>query len=230
MQIIPVILSGGSGTRLWPLSRKQYPKQYLPLAGDNTMLQETILRLSGLGKLADPIIICNADHRFLVAEQCQQIDIENPVILLEPVGRNTAPAIAAAALQSIKQTDDAVLLVLSADHVIQNIDAFHQAINIASQQAQKGKLATFGIVPTDANTGYGYINVGTGVDVTIREMAEIMKEVVGFKGRLTFDATKPDGAPRKLINITRLSNMGWKYSTDLEDGLDITYKWYLNRG
>ena len=157
MKIIPVILSGGSGTRLWPLSRKQYPKQYLPLAGDNTMLQETILRLSGLNNLADPIVICNADHRFLVAEQCQQINIKNPIILLEPVGRNTAPAIAAAALQSLKQTDDAVLLVLSADHVIQDVDAFHQAINIASQQAQEGKLATFGIVPTDANTGYGYI-------------------------------------------------------------------------
>jgi mannose-1-phosphate guanylyltransferase/mannose-6-phosphate isomerase len=155
--IIPVILSGGSGTRLWPLSRKQYPKQYLPLVGDNTMLQETILRLSGLDNLADPIIICNADHRFLVAEQCQQIDITNSTILLEPVGRNTAPAIAAAALQSINGLDDAVLLVLSADHVIQDIDAFHQAINIASQQAQEGKLATFGIVPTDANTGYGYI-------------------------------------------------------------------------
>ena len=94
MKIVPVILSGGSGTRLWPLSRKQYPKQYLPLAGDNTMLQETILRLNGLGNLADPIIICNSDHRFLVAEQCQQIDIANPTILLEPVGRNTAPAIA----------------------------------------------------------------------------------------------------------------------------------------
>jgi mannose-1-phosphate guanylyltransferase/mannose-6-phosphate isomerase len=157
MQIIPVILSGGSGTRLWPLSRKQYPKQYLPLAGDNTMLQETILRLSGLGNLADPIIVCNTDHRFLVAEQCQQIDIKNPTILLEPVGRNTAPAIAAAALQSLKDSDGALLLVLSADHVIQNIDAFHQAINIASQHAQEGKLATFGIVPTDANTGYGYI-------------------------------------------------------------------------
>ena len=104
MQIIPVILSGGSGTRLWPLSRKQYPKQYLPLAGDNTMLQETILRLNGLDSLADPIIICNADHRFLVAEQCQQIDITNPTILLEPVGRNTAPAIAAAALQSINDS------------------------------------------------------------------------------------------------------------------------------
>jgi mannose-1-phosphate guanylyltransferase/mannose-6-phosphate isomerase len=157
MQIIPVILSGGSGTRLWPLSRKQYPKQYLALAGENTMLQETILRLNGLDNLTDPIIICNVDHRFLVAEQCQQIDIENPVILLEPVGRNTAPAIAAAALQSLKQTDDAVLLVLSADHVIQDVEAFHQAINIASNQAQEGKLATFGIVPTDANTGYGYI-------------------------------------------------------------------------
>jgi len=155
--IIPVILSGGSGTRLWPLSRKQYPKQYLPLVGDNTMLQETILRLNGLDNLADPIIVCNADHRFLVAEQCQHIDIASPTILLEPVGRNTAPAIAAAALQSLKQTDDAVLLVLSADHVIQDVEVFHQAINIACQQAQEGKLATFGIVPTDANTGYGYI-------------------------------------------------------------------------
>jgi mannose-1-phosphate guanylyltransferase/mannose-6-phosphate isomerase len=157
MQIIPVILSGGSGTRLWPLSRKEYPKQYLPLAGDNTMLQETILRLSGLDNLADPIIVCNADHRFLVAEQCQQIDIKNPTILLEPAGRNTAPAIAAAALQSLKTSDDAVLLILSADHVIQDIAAFHEAINIASSQAQEGKLATFGIVPTDANIGYGYI-------------------------------------------------------------------------
>ena len=157
MRIIPVILSGGSGTRLWPLSRKQYPKQYLPLAGDNTMLQETILRLGGLDNLADPIIVCNADHRFFVAEQCQQIDIASPTILLEPVGRNTAPAIIAAALQSLKQTDDGVLLALSADHIIQDVEAFHQAINIASQHAQDGKLAAFGIVPTDANTGYGYI-------------------------------------------------------------------------
>jgi len=157
MKIIPVILSGGSGTRLWPLSRKQYPKQYLPLVGDNTMLQETILRLEGLDNLADPIIVCNADHRFLVAEQCQQINITNPTILLEPIGRNTAPAIAAASLQSLKTSDDAVLLVLSADHVIQDINAFHTAINIANEQAQDGKLVTFGIVPTDANTGYGYI-------------------------------------------------------------------------
>jgi len=157
MKMVPVILSGGSGTRLWPLSRKQYPKQYLPLASDNTMLQETILRLNGLDNLADPIIVCNADHRFLVAEQCQQISIKSPTILLEPVGRNTAPAIAAAALQSLKDSDGSMLLVLSADHVIQDVESFHQAINIASNQAQEGKLVTFGIVPTDANTGYGYI-------------------------------------------------------------------------
>jgi len=157
MQITPVILSGGSGTRLWPLSRKQYPKQYLPLVGDNTMFQETILRLSGLDNLADPIIVCNADHRFLVAEQCKQIGITNPTILLEPIGRNTAPAIAAAAIQSLKEKDNSVLLVLSADHVIQGVEAFHYAINIAFKQAQDGKLVTFGIVPTDANTGYGYI-------------------------------------------------------------------------
>ena len=156
-KIIPVILSGGSGTRLWPLSRNQYPKQYLPLVGNKTMLQETILRLNGLNGLSDPIIICNVDHRFLVAEQCQKIGIKNPIILLEPIGRNTAPAIAAAALQSLKDSDDSTLLVLSADHVIQDVHAFHKAINIARQQSQSFKLVTFGIVPTNANVGYGYL-------------------------------------------------------------------------
>ena len=156
-KIIPVILSGGSGTRLWPLSRKHYPKQYLPLTGDNTMLQKTILRLNGLGNLADPIIVCSFEHRFLVAEQCKQIDITSPLIVLEPVGRNTAPAILAAALQSIKESDDALLLVLAADHVIQNIGAFHSSINVATKQAKEGKIVTFGIVPTYASTEYGYI-------------------------------------------------------------------------
>jgi mannose-1-phosphate guanylyltransferase/mannose-6-phosphate isomerase len=158
-KIIPVILSGGSGIRLWPLSRKEYPKQYLPLVGNNTMLQETILRLNGLDNLTDPIIICNINHRFIVADQCQKIGIKSPIILLEPEGRNTAPAIAAAALQSLKDSEDSTLLVLSADHVIQDVDAFHQAINIATQQAQSGKLVTFGIVPTEVNTGYGYIKL-----------------------------------------------------------------------
>jgi mannose-1-phosphate guanylyltransferase/mannose-6-phosphate isomerase len=157
MRIIPVILSGGLGTRLWPMSRKDCPKQFLPLVSDKTMLQETILRLNGLNCLEDPIIVCNTEHRFLVAEQCHQINITSPTILLEPAGRNSAPAIAAAALQSIKDISDATLLVLSADHIINNIDAFHQSINIAKDQISKGKLVTFGIVPTHANTGYGYI-------------------------------------------------------------------------
>lgn len=157
MKIIPVILSGGSGKRLWPLSRKQFPKQYLNLSSNYTMLQETIMRLKGSVVQADPIIVCNVKHRFLVAEQCQQIGIKNPTILLEFVGRNTAPAIAAAALQSLKDTDNATLLVLSADHVIQDINAFHEVIDIANKQALEGKLVTFGIVPQDANTSYGYI-------------------------------------------------------------------------
>ena len=159
MQIIPVILSGGSGKPLWPLSRKEYPKQYLSLAGEYTMLQETILRLSGLENLADPIIICNADHRFLVAEQCQQININNPTILLEPIGRNTAPAVAAAAIQSKNKADASVLLVLSADHFIQDIKEFHEAIKIGANKALEDKLVTFGVVPKDANTGYGYIKL-----------------------------------------------------------------------
>jgi len=157
-KIIPVILSGGSGTRLWPLSRKNYPKQYLSLLSEKTMLQETILRLNGLDNLSNPVIICNSIHRFLVAEQCQQINIDNPTILLEPVGRNTAPAIAAAAIQSIKDSGDSLLLVLSADHVIEDIKAFHDSINIAVKHALEGRLSIFGIVPTNANTGYGYIN------------------------------------------------------------------------
>jgi len=178
MKILPVILSGGSGTRLWPLSRKQYPKQYLPLMGnsDNTMLQETILRLSGLNNLADPIIICNADHRFIVAEQCQQININNPTILLEPIGKNTAPAIAAAALQSQQISEDSILLVLSADHVIKDVDEFHKAIDIAFKQAQQGKLVTFGIVPTEANTGYGYIKSATNGNNGVYQVEEFVEK------------------------------------------------------
>ena len=175
MKIVPVILSGGSGTRLWPLSRKQYPKQYLPLVSDNTMFQETILRLSGLDNLAEPIIICNEEHRFIVAEQCQQINITNPTILLEPIGRNTAPAIAAAAIQAQKISEDSMLLVLSADHVIKDVNEFHKAIDIAFKQAQKAKLVTFGIVPTEANTGYGYIKSAineTGGAYQVEEFVE----------------------------------------------------------
>ena len=168
MQIIPIILSGGSGTRLWPLSRQQRPKQYLSLTSDKTMLQETLMRLNGLPDLSKPIIICNVEHRFLVAQQCQQINITKPTILLEPIAKNTAPAIAAAALQAIKNSADAMLLVLPADHLIQDIDAFHQAIKIASKQAQSNKLTTFGIKPTNANTAYGYIHKGAAAGAVFK--------------------------------------------------------------
>lgn len=175
MQIVPVILAGGSGTRLWPLSRQKYPKQYLPLVGDNTMLQETILRLRGLEDALDPVIVCNHHHRFLVAEQCQKVGVCNPTILLEPVGKNTAPAITVAALQVQKILEDSILLVLSADHAIQDTEAFCAAIQVAKQQAEIGKLVTFGIVPTGVNTGYGYIKfskAGIGNIHTVEKFVE----------------------------------------------------------
>ena len=156
--MIPVILSGGSGTRLWPLSRSQYPKQFLPLVTDNTMLQETLSRLEGLPDIQPPIVVCNEDHRFMVAEQLREQGIEAQAILLEPVGRNTAPAVAMAALAA--ESEDELLLVLAADHVITDIAAFHQAIGQAAAAAGRGRLVTFGIVPTGPETGYGYIRRG----------------------------------------------------------------------
>lgn len=159
MKIIPVILSGGSGTRLWPLSRKQYPKQFLALDSQKSMLQETILRLNGIDNIEKPIIVCNTKHRFLVAEQLNEINLSNATILLEPIGRNTAPAIAAAAIYVNKKylNDKSILLVLSADHLIRDIRAFHKAIFIALESARIEKIVTFGVKPTEANTGYGYI-------------------------------------------------------------------------
>ena len=153
--IVPIILSGGSGTRLWPLSRKLHPKQFIDLVNDTTLFQDTILRLPK--DTANPLIICNEEHRFLAAEQLRQIDKESNGIILEPIGRNTAPAIALAALKFINNGEDPLLLVLSADHLIQNIDAFHRSIKIAEKLAERDKLVTFGIVPDKAETGYGYI-------------------------------------------------------------------------
>ena len=141
MNIVPVILSGGSGTRLWPLSRQQYPKQFLSLLGNNSMFQETILRLKGLESLLDPIVVCNDNHRFLVAEQLNQIGINNASIILEPVGRNTAPAITAAMLQIINGVDkqDSIMLVLSADHEINDIEEFQSKINRLSRIDNLGR-------------------------------------------------------------------------------------------
>ncbi len=168
--LIPLILSGGSGTRLWPLSRESYPKQLLPLIGKRTMLQDTAARASGLPDLAAPIVVCNESHRFMVAEQMREHGTTPQAIILEPVGRNTAPAVAVAALVALDRAHknkagndaDPILLVLPADHVIRDVAAFQAAVVSGSVAAAAGKLVTFGVVPDRAETGYGYIRRASG--------------------------------------------------------------------
>ena len=162
--LIPVILSGGSGTRLWPLSREAYPKQFLPLVGDETMLQATWRRVADLAG-AGPLVVANHEHRFMVAEQLREAGATPSAILLEPTGRNTAPAIAVAALEAMSQGEDALLLVLPSDHAITDVPAFHAAVAKAKVAADAGALVTFGIQPTGPETGYGYIKAvdGSGV-------------------------------------------------------------------
>jgi len=154
--MIPVILSGGSGSRLWPLSRSMYPKQFLAMNSDYSMFQETLRRLDGLNHKA-PIVICNADHRFLAAEKLRELGTIPQSIILEPMGRNTAPAIAVAALAALETSDDPILLILPADHTIKDTNHFHSAIKKAESLARDGALVTFGIVPHQPHTGYGYI-------------------------------------------------------------------------
>lgn len=165
MRIHPVILAGGSGTRLWPLSREHYPKQLLALTGDRTLLQETAARIEGLDGVESPIVVCNEEYRFLVGEQLQQLGIKPTRLILEPVGRNTAPALALAAFSILEAGNDALMLVMAADHVIDDITAFHKAVDTARGMAEMGKLATFGIVPHRVETGYGYIKKGEGFRV-----------------------------------------------------------------
>jgi mannose-1-phosphate guanylyltransferase/mannose-6-phosphate isomerase len=157
--IIPVILSGGEGTRLWPLSRALFPKQLQPITSEKSLLQEAILRLTG-SAFGEPIIVCNEDHRFIVAQQSRAAGCANPTIILEPAGRNTAPAVALAALLAAEKDPDALLLVAPSDHVIKNVPAFHDAVAKSSVAARAGHLVTFGITPTGAETAYGYIKRG----------------------------------------------------------------------
>ena len=158
--IVPVILCGGSGSRLWPMSRRLLPKQFLPLAGQHTLFQDTALRTRGLSGAGAPIVVTNAEQRFLAADQLAEIGAAPRALLLEPVGRNTAPAVAAAALAAVREDPSAVLLVQPSDHVIGDVAAFHAAVTQAAAAARDGYLVTFGITPTEPATGYGYIEAG----------------------------------------------------------------------
>ncbi len=174
--LLPIIMAGGTGSRLWPMSRELYPKQFLKLHGKYSMLQETVVRLDGL-QTSEPLVICNEEHRFLVAEQLRQIGRLAGNIILEPVGRNTAPAIALAALNATGKGDDPIMLVLAADHVIENTEAFQKAVVEALPYAAEGKLVTFGIIPTGPETGYGYIQRGGSASVDANEIYNVHRFV-----------------------------------------------------
>ena len=162
--IYPVILSGGSGTRLWPLSRTAMPKQFLPLLSEHTLFQETVLRLKGFPGMSAPLVVCNNHHRFLAAEQLHAIDTPPLLQILEPAGRNTAPAVAVSAFAALDREEGAILLVMPADHLIRDIPGFHQAIHQAGALARQDRLVTFGIKPDEPATGFGYIERGNALD------------------------------------------------------------------
>ncbi len=174
--IVPVVLCGGSGSRLWPLSRALLPKQFLALVSDRTMLQETVLRLRGLDGASAPLAISNSEQRFLVAEQLREIGVAPRMHLLEPEGRNTAPAVALAALALLKTDPEALMLVLPADHMIGDNEQFHAAIRMAAEQARHGRLATFGVRPDQPATGYGYIRRGARLGERAYEVAQFVEK------------------------------------------------------
>ena len=181
-QVIPVVLSGGSGTRLWPLSREKYPKQLLPLVGQRSMLQETVARLDGVVGLGEPMVVCNEEHRFVVAEQLRLLGKRGKIVL-EPCGRNTAPALTLAALLARRSGADPVLVVMPADHVILDGEVFRHAVGKAVALAERGYAVTFGITPDCPETGYGYIRQGAAI--TGNEAAFALGRFVEKPDRMT---------------------------------------------
>lgn len=174
--ILPVVMAGGVGSRLWPLSRELYPKQFLPLVSKQTMLQDTVSRLDGLKGLQKPIFICNEDHRFLVAQQIHEISVDPDSIILEPEGRNTAPAIALAAFKAMESGEDPLLLVLAADHLIEDSETFQKIVLDAVESSEEGKLVTFGIVPVSPEIGYGYIQKGEKLKGEVTKVASFKEK------------------------------------------------------
>ncbi len=173
--LTPVLLSGGVGSRLWPVSRETHPKQFLPLASELSMLQETLRRTSGLEE-GPPLVVCNEEHRFMVAEQLREVNIKACALILEPQGRNTAPAVALAAIQALKADPEALLLVLPADHLIQDVGAFARAVGRAVPLAAQGRLMTFGVVPSSPETGYGYIKCGAALDAELYDLERFVEK------------------------------------------------------
>lgn len=174
--IVPVILSGGSGTRLWPLSRKMHPKQLLPLLNKTTLLQDTVNRFEKAADVNHAIVICNDDYRFMVAEQVKQSKLQTVDIILEPFGRNTAPAIALAALNAVKDGSDPVLLVLPSDHDIRDVDSFLKAVMVGEEKSEQDNFVTFGIVPDKPETGYGYIKAGDSISDGCYSVAQFVEK------------------------------------------------------
>ena len=186
--LIPIILSGGSGTRLWPLSRKNFPKQFLALSGDSSLFQQTVARTRSLAGIASPIVVCSEDHRFLVAEQLRELNVEGASILLEPVPRNTAPAIALAAWQARASDPEAILLVLPADHLIGDTGSFANAVDKAMPLAQGGWLVTFGIRPESPATGFGYIKHAEPLDKAGFRVAQFVEKPDAAAAKAYVDA------------------------------------------
>ena len=219
MTLYPVVLAGGSGTRLWPLSRESYPKQFLPLMGERTMVQDTLCRLDGMADIADPVVVCNEEHRFLLADQMRELARQPLAIVLEPVGRNTAPALTLAALRLAEvgriSYEDPVMLATPADHVIDDLKAFQTAVRAGLAYAESGQIVTFGVVPDAPETGYGYIRRG-------RRLEEPLNDGSG-QTACPRGGERPNGKAPPQVTVYAMS--GFVEKPDLE-----TAKAYLQTG